>query len=1298
MKGIFNIKIFKTVVVLSLFAVMAFALMAEGAEDNLGAEQGISASSIIVKFISGITDVQRAEVIARNGGIEVSRILALRLHIIEVPSGEILDALSRYQSDPYVESAELNIIRKVEAVPSDYYYATEQWALTKIGWESVFGAFSTSGSAKVAILDTGVHASHPDLAGKLDSGISIIDNSDPNTDHHGHGTWLAGIVAAATDNGEGIAGVAFSGVNIIPVKVFGSDGTGLDSDIIKGVIWAADNGADVILMGFSNTGFSQHLQDAIDYAWGKGAVLVASTGNEGLNVPTYPAGHRGVIGVSATDKEDGLASFSNYGDSVFLAAPGVEIAATDLQSEYNDYLVISGTSASAAIVAGAAAFIKAVEPEVTNGIIVGRLARTADPAGTRSQTGNGRINMLRALQDTSIEEIQPAGAPPVGDGGPYLGPYKISGQSSVSGYVYSSEGGIISGATISCTSGCNESTTTNASGYYSFSPLNYQGNSKTITLTAAKTGYESKSETFNASNGSNHTINFTLTPVCTAPTITTHPQSQTKTAFESVTFSMTATGTEPFSYQWRKNGTDISGATGSSYTISSLVTADAGNYDVVLTNSCGSVTSNAATLTVNKAAATVTLSNLTQTYTGSPLTPTATTTPSGLAIVWTGAPQINAGSYSVTATVDDPNYEGSASDTFEILKADTTTTVTCPASVTYNGTAQEPCTAAVTGPGGLNEPLTVNYTNNTNAGTATASATYAGGANYNGSSDSTTFTINKADATCTVSGWTGIYDGNPHGATGTCTGVVGETLSGLNLGATFTNVPGGTAYWTFTDETGNYNDQSGSVAIVINARPITVTAEDKSKVFGSADPELTFIVGGSGLAAGDTITTVFSGALTRDSGEDVGTYAITQGTLTANPNYTITSFIPGTLTITPYIAETAVTVTPNSQQYSDKVTFEATLSPASINGQAPATSVTFLVGTQNMGSCTLAVDNGSLSCKVENVLLLEPVPFGTPPTGQMSPGNKTITAQFSGINPNFSVNDATTTLTITKEDAMANYTGAAFSSTACTTCSTATVTLAATIQDITAVDPSGDPDAGDIRKATVTFVNRDAGNAVLCTAPVGLVSASDTKTGTATCNWTANIGTSSSVTYTVGIIVNGYYTRNDMDDNTVVTVSKPQSNFIAGGGYIINQNSAGLYPGEPGRKTNFGFNVKYNKSGTNLQGSINVIIRNNGRVYQIKGNVMTSLAVNLNKAIFNGRANIQDITDPLNIIPIDGNATLQVTMTDNGEPGSRDTIGITVWNKAGGLWFSSNWQAVSPPKTVEQNLGASPGGGNLVVR
>jgi len=133
---------------------------------------------------------------------------------------------------------------------------------------------------------------------------------------------LAGIIAAVTNNSSGIAGVTPSSVTVMPVTVLDANGQGLDSDIIVGIKWAADNGANVILMPFSNPTFSQSLQDAIDYAWSRGAVLVAATGNGGSSAPTFPAGDRGVVGVSATDQNDALASGSNFGQDVFLSAPG----------------------------------------------------------------------------------------------------------------------------------------------------------------------------------------------------------------------------------------------------------------------------------------------------------------------------------------------------------------------------------------------------------------------------------------------------------------------------------------------------------------------------------------------------------------------------------------------------------------------------------------------------------------------------------------------------------------------------------------------------------------------------------------------------------------------------------------------------------------------------------------------------------------------------------------------------------------------------------------------------------------
>src|SRR5439155_25346051 len=172
------------------------------------------------------------------------------------------------------------------------------------------------------------------------------------------------------------------------------------------------------------------LQEAIDYAWSKNVVLVAAAGNEGSNTATFPAGDRGVIGVSATDQNDALAPTSTFGGSVFLAAPGVSILGT---YPNNSYVTWTGTSASAAIVAGTAALMRAVDPSLSNGVVVNRIARTADVAGTQEQTGNGRVNVARAVGDTSTDAIQPAGTAPYGNGGPFVGPYQAAATNAKDG-------------------------------------------------------------------------------------------------------------------------------------------------------------------------------------------------------------------------------------------------------------------------------------------------------------------------------------------------------------------------------------------------------------------------------------------------------------------------------------------------------------------------------------------------------------------------------------------------------------------------------------------------------------------------------------------------------------------------------------------------------------------------------------------------------------------------------------------------------------------------------------------------
>jgi HYR domain len=497
-----------------------------------------------------------------------------------------------------------------------------------------------------------------------------------------------------------------------------------------------------------------------------------------------------------------------------------------------------------------------------------------------------------------------------------------------------------------------------------------------------------------------------------------------------------------------------------------------------------------------------------------------------------------------------------------------------------------------------------------------------------------------------------------------------------------------TITWLATDASGNTSSKTQTVTVNDLDKPVIVAPDIviPTTIAGSCS---TVPVNYSGLTVTDNCPGLtYNPSIPSGSSFGFGTTQVLVTATDAAGNVSTKTF---NVTVQKVATISGVTVTPNTQQYSDRVTFEAQLMPDACSpAGVPATTVTFFVGSQNMGTVPLVSSGGVLKGSL-NTALLEPTPYGTAPTGQMAPGPHTVTAVFGGVDSDFIVSNPTTTLTITQEDARAYYTGALFASTSSASSSSATVTLSATIKDISSVDAS-DTNAGDIRNARVTFINRDTNTVIASNVPVGLVSAGDTTVGTATYNWNINIGSADSANYTVGVIVTNYYTRNASDDNSIVTVSKPiGTNFITGGGYLVLTSSSGLYFGEVGSKNNFGFNVKYNKGGTNLQGNLNVIVRNGGRVYQIKANSMTSLSVVSNKAIFNGKANIQDITDPLHPFSIDGNGSLQVRLTDVGQPGNTDTISITIWNKNGGVWFSSNWDGT---QSVEQLLG----GGNVVVR
>jgi parallel beta-helix repeat protein len=497
----------------------------------------------------------------------------------------------------------------------------------------------------------------------------------------------------------------------------------------------------------------------------------------------------------------------------------------------------------------------------------------------------------------------------------------------------------------------------------------------------------------------NNSANWTFTSGCVQSTTTavaSNSPGNTSTYGDSVTF--TATVTASGSPVTTGSVTFIEGGTcASPGTILQAATAVNGSGVVTYTTSgltppshtiiaCygGTAVYNSSngsvTQTVNNATATVVLSNLTQTYTGSPLTPTATTDPVGLTIDWTGAPQTNAGSYPVTATVNDPNYQGSASGTFVINKAEATVSVSGYTGV-YDAAAHG-ASGTATGVGGTDLSAGLNFgASYTDVPGGTAHWTFTGGTNYNDQSGDVAIVINKADATVSVSGYTGVYDGNPHGASGTATGVGGTDLSaGLNLGATYTDVPGGTAHWTFTGGT-NYNDQSGDVAIVIDKAEATVLVSGYTGVYDAAAH------GASGTATGVGGTDLSAGLNLGATFTDVpgGT---AHWTFTGGTNYNDQS---GDVAIVIDKAPTVTTVTATNYIYNGAQTLGET---ASVSGPGLLAQVTPVIytGTSSLG-----------------------VAYGPTTTAPTNPGNYTATASYPG-GDNYLPSSGSSNFTITIVD------------------------------------------------------------------------------------------------------------------------------------------------------------------------------------------------------------------------------------------------------------------------------------------
>lgn len=373
----------------------------------------------------------------------------------------------------------------------------------------------------------------------------------------------------------------------------------------------------------------------------------------------------------------------------------------------------------------------------------------------------------------------------------------------------------------------------------------------------------------------------------------------------------------------------------------------------------------------------------------------------------------------------------------------------------------------------------------------------------------------------------------------------------------------------------------------------------------------------------------------------------------------------------------------NSGQYSDETTVSASLVDAgggNLNGSLlSGQNISFTLGAQ---TATAITENGAAGTDI--VL------------NQAPASNYQLQSSFAG-NAVYEMSNDTEGFTIEPEDARAVLTGAFHKATSSSSASTASVTLTAIIKDISEVDNS-DTNAGDISTATVDFINRDTG-AVLAQGVSVTPLAGSTTVGTASAALNFNIGNDNARTISIGVVVSGRYARNASDENTLVTVAKPLStNFISGGGFLLMQTSVGTHQGDPDSKASFGFSVKHGSNNSNPSGGFTILVRNGGSVYQIKGNIISSFAVNNSNplartAIFTGAAMITDITDLQNPQIVVNTATVHFKLTDKGEPGTSDSIAIQIMDGES-LWFSSKTDGAGG--TVEQSLGIN--AGNLVFR
>ncbi|MEH7158373.1 S8 family serine peptidase [Neobacillus drentensis] len=356
------------------------------------------AEELIVKFAPETAVSEREDLLKQVNVIEKTPLEDPDFILVKVNQGiDLADIAKQLLMSKQVVLVEPNYKYKKAYLPKEPSY-NRQWYLNKLQLPKAWDKTKGSSKITVAVIDGGVQKDHPDLRGKIVSPYNAVNGSSSYAPDE-HATHVAGIIAAGF-NKFGIAGIA-PDVKIMPINVFQGDQASVET-VIRGIYYAVKHHADVINMSLGDDNKSELLETATKYAKSKGVVLVAAAGNSSTFKPMYPAASEGVLAVSATDRNDRIASFSNYGNYIDLAAPGVDIYSSIAGSTYATY---NGTSMAAPMVSGIAALVRSKNPFLSPSQVEAILKKSTIDLGSKGwddEYGYGRIDAYKAVNNTSV--------------------------------------------------------------------------------------------------------------------------------------------------------------------------------------------------------------------------------------------------------------------------------------------------------------------------------------------------------------------------------------------------------------------------------------------------------------------------------------------------------------------------------------------------------------------------------------------------------------------------------------------------------------------------------------------------------------------------------------------------------------------------------------------------------------------------------------------------------------------------------------------------------------------------------